>query len=124
VCTVHHPAVLSKLSTKQATHTGTSHISVFSLHCIHDNAPRSDTWPVRRLPWSLSKRRHVSLLSVAVRMSPRKLLSVRSTQMRPVSRTATSVGMVSEISFWGEVEQHEVVAEVQRAELLPNWETG
>jgi hypothetical protein len=66
----------------------------------------------------------VSLLSVAVRMSPRKLLSVRSTQMRPVSRTATSVGMVSEISFWGEVEQHEVVAEVQRAELLPNWETG
>jgi hypothetical protein len=81
VHTVHHSAVLGNLSVKQ----GGPHISVFSL-CTCDEAAPSDAWPVRRLPRSLSLRRHVSLPSAAAGMSWRKLSSVRLTRMRQASR--------------------------------------
>jgi hypothetical protein len=68
------------------THWQPPYLRVLSLQCIRDEAAPSDAWPVRRLPKSLSLRRHVSLSSAAAGMSWRKLSSVRSTRTRQASR--------------------------------------
>ena len=54
--------------------------------------------PVRRLSWSLSVRRPVSLPSAAAGMGPLRLLSARSTRTSRGSR-ATASGMAPEMSL-------------------------